>query len=822
MKLVSDFGMQIDDAANFIGTVIDGGVNLLLGAGASFGAHGGDKTELKGGADLAEDLNALFRLGLEKPDSGNLPLVYGDIAEQQLLKPRLNNFLRNRFFRCTPSWQSILYTLNWKRIWTLNIDDVLERSMPSTLRRTLSQHLWCDPFRPRTLTGEELQLIYLHGKASLLDSKPDHLIFSLKEYAARQETTPGWHAEFRSEFVKKPFIICGAKLQDEYDLIAVLEFGNRSRERGGCPSVVVLRDFAPGQAERYARQGLIPVRAKGDVFFKALIEDVEARLRTIPTETESHTLARPEILSKFKSLKLSELRPKKPLDFYASAETQWVHIQDNLDAHFYVVEASVTWLAEDTDTTPRVSLISGGSISGKTAAAYRIAERLVSKGYEVWQFRGEERFSEDSLVQFIDSSKKIAFLFDDCSDFSGSIGCVIEKARKLRRKLRIVATCETPRLRAVQMDLMDADVKPFSLEPLFRNDFSALFSKREQKGRLGRLTGSSLNDSWKEFNKHYNRRLLEWLESLENAHSYRETIEKILSSPQSGGADARNLICASAAVHRFGYSLPFHIADDYVTHRSLENMVAEDGALDGLGYLDEKGLRLRSSAFSRFVWGKIGVTERYNWSREIVARLSPLIVPLSISRRTLAYLIVKSLMDWETVKIDMRDNAESWYSSLEDLYGWNARFWEQRALLASDRNQESMAYSYAKRAVTLHGTDPFPHTTLGKVCIKIGLARTDAVGVSRFWEGVGALDTSRKLALEKGHEWEHPYITFFTYAQKAISLPHFHAEKSSLIQAWTEWMRAAEKSRTLTFDESGRSSLEDYQRRWLLAAVASK
>lgn len=821
MKLASQFGMQLDDARTLVETVINGGVSLLLGAGASCGALGGDKKELKGGVDLANELNKLFNLGLIEPDSNNLPLVYSDIEGQSLLKPKLNDFLKRRFHGCRPSWQSELYKFNWKRIWTLNIDDVMEKAKPGSEVRALSQHLWCDPLFPRSLDGKELQLIYLHGKASSLNSNPNHLIFSLKESAGRQEIAPGWHAEFRADFVKKPFIICGAKLQEEFDLITVLEFGNRSRDRGGCPSVVVLQDFLPGQAERFRRKGLIPVRASGEFFFTSLLEDIAEWLRENPIENEAYVAARTEISAKFKQLKVSELRPKRVLDFYASAETQWVHILENLDAQFFAVQATVNWFSEVDNISAKVSLISGGSISGKTATALRIAERLIGQGYDVWQFRAEERFSEESLLQLIDSPKKIAFIFDDCADFSGSLGSVISKAIHLRRRLRIVATCEAARLRAVKADILDAEKKEFLLEPLYKNDFFALFTKRQQKGRLGRCSNSTANESWKEFNSRYNQRLLEWLESLENAYSYRDAIVEILSDFSSQGADAKNLICAAAAVHRFGYSLPFHVADDYIVHSSLEMLVTEGQRLDRLGYLDDKGLRLRSSAFSQFVWEKMTQSDKYSWAHDISVKLAPLIVPQSISRRTLAYLIIKSLMDWETVKRDMRDKAEEWYASLEPAYGWNARFWEQRALLASDRNQELMAYSYAKTAVTIHGTDPFPHTTLGKICIKIGLARNDAVGVDRFWEGVRALEKSRKLAIEKGHEWEHPYITFFTYALRAIKLPHFSSERDSLLQAWSEWMRTANKSRTLTFDDSGRSSLEEYQRSWLLAAAIS-
>ncbi|MFV2950248.1 hypothetical protein, partial [Pseudomonas japonica] len=98
----------------------------------------------------------------------------------------------------------------------MNIDDIIEQSKERGKNPKLESYVWCDLYRPRPLDNNVLQVIYLHGKASNLNDQPDHLIFSLKEYASKNESSPGWHAEFRSEWVKKPFIVCGARLQEEF------------------------------------------------------------------------------------------------------------------------------------------------------------------------------------------------------------------------------------------------------------------------------------------------------------------------------------------------------------------------------------------------------------------------------------------------------------------------------------------------------------------------------------------------------------------------------------------------------------------------------
>jgi hypothetical protein len=175
-------------------------------------------------------------------------------------------------------------------------------------------------------------------------------------------------------------------------------------------------------------------------------------------------------------------------------------------------------------------------------------------------------------------------------------------------------------------------------------------------------------------------------------------------------------------------------------------------------------------------------------------------------------------MDSETLKRDCGDRAEEWYRSLEEQYGWNARFWEQRSLLASAENRHTVAYSYAKKAVSLHEKDSFVWTTLGKVCIRVGLEKRDATGAARFWEGVEALRMSRKISADDGHEWEHPYRTFFSYALAAARNPHLDADRPRLLQEWSDWMRHAQRS-VLFAAPPEQAELDSYQRQWLLQAA---
>lgn len=821
-QLVDKFNLDPDTARSVIEGVAGRAYSLLLGAGASYDVEGGDGGKLKGAVDLAQELNSVLGLGLVPPDSENLGLVYGDACQPNHVV-RLHRFIEKRFTGTKPVWQQVLYEFNWKRIWSLNIDDVVQRARSSSAKRLVAYN-WTDDFKPRDRGESELQLIHLHGMASRIASNDAALIFSLKEYATRNEALPGWHAEFRSEYSQKPFIVCGARLQDEFDLISVLEFGNRSKERGGAPSLVVLPSYSPGQESRLQnRFGLTPITATGNEFFQALAQDVKEHLQASRFMDPSVLAGRNELRSTFRPLQIGTTGPKnsrKVLDFYASAEAKWEHICEELDARLSISEQVTDWLARPDISLAKIAIVTGGPISGKSATLLRIGHDLISRGQEVWFFRGEQLFDSQSVIQYLKAKNSAVLIMDDAADFSSGIKELIERAKAADAHIRVILASENNRKRAVAGDTSGAEVMFFSQEPLEMRDFYRIFEKRSIKARLGSATGQTKEEAWKVFKNIHRMRLLEWLEGLENANDYREALRSILRSSGGSNESARKIVSAAACVQRFNLSLPFFIAAGLTTRASIDGLVEEGGALFDVAYIDNTGVRLRNSAFAKFAWSCFSTEEKFEWSLNLALRVAPLVVPLSVTNRTIPYLIAKSLMDAETVRRDLGTFAESWYARLEQAYGWNARFWEQRGLLASDEGRDLVAYSYAKKAVTIHSRDAFAHTTLGKVCLKLAVKHEDHISVDRFWEGVASLARSRQISIAEGQEWEHPYVTFFTYSLQAIRLKSFENERSRLAAAWVDWMRNAHASRV--FDQRSRfgiSGLNDFDRQWLLMSV---
>jgi len=188
--------------------------------------------------------------------------------------------------------------------------------------------------------------------------------------------------------------------------------------------------------------------------------------------------------------------------------------------------------------------------------------------------------------------------------------------------------------------------------------------------------------------------------------------------------------------------------------------------------------------------------------------------PKTIRRKTLAHRIVASLMDLEVVRLLNRSSeVDDWYERMERAYSWSARFWEQRSL--GLENAPDRAYSYAKRAVSLHA-DAFTYNTLGTVLMRRAVGEEDQLGPAQrksYWrEALEALVESR----DRGHDrFQHPFTTFFTYTLRLLNVEP-NMDRDWLVQAeqaYRDWRTAA--AALDFFDDSAmRSIVSEFPHDW--------
>jgi len=828
-------GISENDWQDLIEGMVRREYHLLVGAGINADCLGGDGKLIPDSSALANQLVTDFGLKTDGEDV-DLKRAYENIEElRDQHKRNRSQYFKARFSNCTPSWQGSIFSLGWRRIWTLNVDDVLENAFVKytgdiTTRRKYHRCTWSDPFIELGRENDDVQIVHLHGVAD----GTDNLIFSIVEYVKAITTRKTWHPVFGDEYQGEPFIIIGAKVRDEIDLAEAIRLGNKSREQLGRPSVIVLREITGLLRAELKRYGLIPIKSDAKAFIERLTPDVvdlETKLaRTVvPGSYPTLPLEARVFLEQFRLLKPNKQDQVVPFghDFYAGYEPYWTDILNDYDVRFECIEnifQELVPLVNSSETDQRIYYFSGDPGSGKSAILLRIARDLISLGKDVFLFRGEQRPNINSIVWWLRRSPNTVLLFDDIADFLAEIGQLCRDCRQEKVKLLIVATERASREGVIIDELEHNFLQKYKKTPLGRlsdADINRLIDKLKTQGRLGKITRKFIGEQRDYFRKTSNRQLFPAMADLEGGPGFvrriaKEYLEDI--RPQ----ELKHLYALVCMTHSLGYPLPIGVASSAtgIPANRITGEVSAKGKLFRIVFLTQKGLKARHRVIASSIIEKVlDNDQRFRSAKTLAIHLSPHISISAILQKTLYYRIIKELMD-ERIILDRLNHelAQRFYADLLPYYDWDARYWEQRALAESRMNHLKPARSYAETAVH-RNRDPFTLNTLGTILLRTAIS-PDYIGAAGtgelYRQGVHSLHES--LDIGQG-QFPHPYTTFFTHTLSYVQM-HFKNQSidRDIIKEWEWWYKGAKNSRLYSSPEKY-EQLNAYNISWLRLAT---
>ncbi len=460
------FGISPSDIALILRGFSEGKYHLLCGAGVSYGATGGDGEKLPLAGDLASEIATRFAVQLDPGEDRNLQIAYEEAKATR--SKELHRFLKNRFVGCVPEWQGLLFQFQWQRIWTLNIDDVLERAFEFSPKERLAVAItscdWKQPLEPRNAALGVLQLIYLHGRASDLDTPREGLVFSLNEYAAATKRFDQWHAAFQTMYIQDPVVVCGARLTEEIDFAIATRTTNQAIVGWGCPSIIVLHHIGEGQAARLRRFGLLPVQANAWDFFLCLKSDL---LKYEKSQTDISTGLAPgtkqRFLTQFRKLEEdADFVPSRvQSDFYGGDEPTWSDIRGDKDVILSNVNKALE-LLRNSSVERYAALIFGQFATGKTTAMLRVAMTSIGLGLRPYWFRNEAGLDVEATANYLQAYPNVVLLFDGAADHSERIGRLLALAKERNTRTRIFMSERTYRLRGFRIDIPDEFRREFA------------------------------------------------------------------------------------------------------------------------------------------------------------------------------------------------------------------------------------------------------------------------------------------------------------------------------------------------------------------------
>ena len=790
--------------------------SLLLGAGTSMGSLGGNGQPLPSGPILRDKLVDEFNIPIR---GATITLSRAYAAAKRANPSRLNKLIVDWFTGCTPDWQFRLGDFEWHRIWSLNIDDVME-NVYQKRRERVTRFDWTSKFRDSSSAGT--QIIHLHGFAEE-DNEPSlansNLVFSTSEYVATLKDPRSWHTVFTDEFADRPFIVLGASLVEEFDLQQALTESAAASSRG-FPSVIVLKEVSPLEREELNAIGLIVIEQDAQGFMRQLYDQVQKYRETLQGLYGHHLSGETRrFLQQFIDLRqFQPLSNEQSRNFYSGYDPHWKNILDDDDALLATTTGAFALIQEslENDTVDQtVHILSGTSGVGKSTGLLRIAHNVISQGTAVFQFRGEEDLDVDAALFWLERMPRTVLLFNDCADFADSIGELADRCASENIKLQIVGSERTIRRNQLEHRIQPRFLnmrREYIYRTLSDKDIENLIDKLSSRRRLGHLTNRNRRRQRIYFKETASRRLFEGMANLEHGEGFRNRIRQDYRLIQD--ENLRRLYAASSIAYQIGYPIPLGIAsriagmstkqlEDSLRIRDQDAMVLETGGI-------RPPHRLTATMVVESV---LSPNEKSEATQLLASALAPHIDIQAITRLTRPYRLLRRLMDQETVmRLLGPENGRVLYEVIQESCDWNGRYWEQRALFESELGNHAQARSYAEHSLKIH-RHPFAFNTLGTVLGRIAIESGDAETLKEVIKNLEFARDERRWEAS-----EHPYVTFFRTIIKFGEDWGLASIPTQLRSYFTEWYRRANSAQVFE-GRRGESQLNDFQRRWLHLAT---
>ncbi len=445
---------------------------------------------------------------------------------------------------------------------------------------------------------------------------------------------------------------------------------------------------------------------------------------------------------------------------------------------------------------------------------------MAEDGWTIYNFNPELRPDLKAIIWWARRSPKTALYIEGVADFSPDISELLEMCTTEGVPLRVIAVERESRMREVRRFLQGDTVFEWRVSPrLHKTDVNRLLTVLRKNARLGVITGIPLPAQRAYFLATHRGDLFSSLSGLESGQGFFERVHRRLG--EVGRGAPRTVAHLTAIVSSMGYGLPFGVAMSTVgiSPTELTRILRTDSFAEII-MVRHGRLYPRHRVFGSYIIDReFSREENFVATNALARHLAPHISPAAIAAKTLEYRLVRQLLDWELLARWLgADRLLEWYAGLQDLYGWNARYWEQRALAASNLGLHERAMSWAQQAIVEH-RDAFALNTLATVTLRRGLEGTNNRDnqMDFYLEATALLEEARAIAPEDS---EYPYVTFFRYTIDYAKNQQSRGGgiDSRLIRRWSDWWYSAQQSDVFRIP-SGQSTLRNLQRDWLRLTV---
>ena len=812
-----------------------GNVVLFAGAGFSLGAKNSRGTEPPLGSQLAEILALECGWKYEGEDLG---IVY-EQAQKHLGSKGLNGVLCSLYRDCVPArWHHLIPSFYWSRIYTTNIDDVVENSYGSGSVQRLASITCPADFEPQDTWFEHVQGIHLHG--SVLDLQKG-LTFTAAEFGAQSATPNAWYQALVDDMYSNSVVFVGSRLNDPpmYHYLAM-----RSERSKGTPEVrakafVVTPAVSAIRARQLRDQGYVVLEATAEEFF----ESIQKRLQgTIPTRLEllknryPHQIAainaglldtQSDLLRQFQIVGPRVVPPRARVPkreiFFEGAEPTWEDIASGLDAERDATRLFLEQLKKN-ETGVQSFVLVGHAGSGKSTLLRRMAFDLAGEGKTVYFCKADQVIEKPPILNFINSlGQRHAYLFvDDASIQFEAVGEVI---RILKKEVNVTFVLGDrphvvyPRLRHFQ------PTRPTVLDmpSLVRPDCERIVQKLEQFGMLGDLQGRSQQDRLRQFLGRSRKQLLVAMKEATSGVGFNVILENEFKSLSGESARIAYTIACLAYMHGAPVRRRHLLASMGGTDLEKASILAHDLREVIVRWNEHDDLFApRHRVIARQVATESAPPGIRAFAASMfLSQMSADITPHNISRRTPEYIAYRGIINFDNMLDLFGEDYEiigGVYNELKDYYPHDFLFWLQFGRAEVYFDHFAVAENYLRQSLAIRDAGNFQaHHNLGVLFLR--RARHDENPASAEADVKLGEKLLREQIAERGKIDAYPYAALITHKYrylKACGSPKLAVEIENLLEL------AQIGIRRHPMDEAMQEAHQEILRAYLMLAVSDE
>lgn len=403
---------------------------LFTGAGFSFEAKNAQGIMLPLGKGLKEMFLKEFE-GIEKNtkeaeeyDGNQLSEIY-DYLVEKYGNAHMEAYLKKVFSNCIPEeHHKKIIRFPWAKIYTVNIDDLLERTAdqvfsPGYLQLVNAPHLKADELK------SGIPYIKLHG---CINNFSGGFVFGKSEYAAKTaENNDRRYGDLTYDLGQYDFVFIGTAM-DESDIDFYLELhGNCKTAQGNMFFI----DPSPNRlkSQRIVKAGGHIIKMTTKEFAEWLSPHTDSRPKRTDKNNKVEAFSRNYLHINHELSKTSD-KSQKQTGLYFGRKVTWQDIREGYD-FIYDNEKDIVDVIDarlhSTSENLMISLISPMMCS-KSVTLKRVGQMLVSLGFQVYEFVGYtfnprnfraqiSKVSGDVIVLLVDNAnyryREIAQLIKD-------------------------------------------------------------------------------------------------------------------------------------------------------------------------------------------------------------------------------------------------------------------------------------------------------------------------------------------------------------------------------------------------------------------------